>query len=168
MERPALVEMGEQQQVRDEHRHALRLLRCPTKCVVESRKGARSVELKYARDRRERRAQLVGRVGDELPELVLHLLSPVNHDVECLCELSGLGPLRLWLDPTIELTVRDGDRGVGDPLDRRMPSRTTHHPVTASTAKRKSATSATPASDAAVCRVDARHGKRYQRQATVR
>ena len=68
LERAALVEAGEQQQVVDEHAHARRLALDAAhrlRQVVGAVGGAAPEQLGVAADRRERRAQLVRRVGDE-------------------------------------------------------------------------------------------------------
>ena len=67
-ERAALVEAREQQQVVDEHAHARRrFLDAPHRLGEIVGPGARAApeQLGVAADRRERRAQLVRRVGDE-------------------------------------------------------------------------------------------------------
>ena len=67
-QRPTLVEAGEQQQVVDQRRHPHRLLLGAAHRLVELGgvvEAAVAVQLGVAADRRDRRAQLVRRVGDE-------------------------------------------------------------------------------------------------------
>ena len=74
LERPALVEPGEQEQIVDEHAHSLRLAfdaAHRARQVVGPRLGAALEELGVRADGRERRAQLVRRVGDEPAQLPL-------------------------------------------------------------------------------------------------
>ena len=71
LERAALVEAREQQQVVDEHAHAVRVLLDAAHRLGEvfgTVGRAAAEQLGVAADRRERRAQLVRRVGDEPPQ----------------------------------------------------------------------------------------------------
>ena len=95
LERPALVEPGEQQQVLDERAHAHRLLLGAAHGLAELvgvGEAARAVQLGVAPDGGDRRAQLVGRVGDEPAQpllgpraLVEGLLDAPEHLVERRC-----------------------------------------------------------------------------------
>ena len=70
LERPALVELGEAQQVVDEAGHAHRLLLGAAHRFVELAALAQAtdaVQLGVAADGRHRRPQLVGGVGNEAP-----------------------------------------------------------------------------------------------------
>ena len=92
LERPSLVEVGEQQQVLDEHAHPLGLAADPLHRALEvvgAVGGAAGEELGVGADRGERRAQLVRGVGDEAAELRLGglerrhaLLDLLEHRVE--------------------------------------------------------------------------------------
>ena len=76
VERPALVELGQRQQVVDEAGHADGLLLgAPHRLVELGRlvEAADPVQLGVAADRRDGRTQLVGRVGDEPAQPVLRL-----------------------------------------------------------------------------------------------
>ena len=118
LERPALVEPGEEQQVVDEAAHAHRLLLGAAHRLVELVgvvEAAGAVELGVAADRRDRRAQLVRRVGDELAQAVLGrgalvegLLDAAEHLVERDAELAGLGAGGRLGHPVRE--VAGGDR----------------------------------------------------------
>ncbi len=73
-ERPLAVEPGQQQQVVHEHAHAVGLLADVAHRggeVLGPVAGAAVEELGVAADRRERRAQLVGGVGEEAPQALL-------------------------------------------------------------------------------------------------
>ena len=73
-ERAALVEAGQQEQVVDERSHAHRLgLGAPHRLLqlLALFEPAAPVQLGVAADGRDRRAQLVRRVGDELPQSLL-------------------------------------------------------------------------------------------------
>ncbi len=74
LERPSLVEAGEEQHLVDEHAHPGRFVLHPAHGVGQGLlivQAALAPELGVAPDRRERRAQLVRRVGDEPPQPVL-------------------------------------------------------------------------------------------------
>ncbi len=101
LERAALVEVGEQQEVVDEHAHPLGLAADPLHRALEvvgAVGGAAAEELGVGADRGERRAQLVRGVGDEPPELRLGglerrhaLLDLLEHLVEGEAEPADLG-----------------------------------------------------------------------------
>ena len=124
--RPPLVESGQEEEVVDEAPHADGLLLGAAHGLVElvrilQRAGA--VELGVAADRRDRRAQLVGRVGHELAQptlrlgaLVEGLLDAPEHLVQRGPELAGLGAGRGLVDPQGEVAGRDGRGGLGHPL----------------------------------------------------
>ena len=101
LERPGLVQSGQQQQVLDEHLHAGRLL---LDAAQDDRQvhvvllAADPEQLGEALDRGERRAQLVGGVGQELAQpllgglaLVERVLDLAEHRVERQAELTDLG-----------------------------------------------------------------------------
>ena len=104
VQRPSLVETGEQQQVVDQRRHPHRLLLGAAHRLVELGgvvETAVAVELGVAADRRDRRAQLVRRVGDEPAQARLRrralgerVLDPGHHRVERVAELARLGARR--------------------------------------------------------------------------
>ena len=74
LERPALVEPSEQQEVVDEHAHAFRLgfdARHRPGEVVGPGVGPAAEQLRVAADRRDRRPQLVRGVADEPPQALL-------------------------------------------------------------------------------------------------
>ena len=101
LERTLLIESRKQQQVVDEDAHARRLLfdaRHRARPIGLVGERPRAGELGVAADRRERRPQLVARVGDEAPEpvfaggaLVERLLDLPQHAVERVGETSDLG-----------------------------------------------------------------------------
>ena len=100
LERTALVELGERQQVVDEPGHPHGLLLGAAHRLVEplaGRQATDAVQLGVAADRRDRRPQLVRRVGDEAAQAVLgrgllleRLVELVEHVVERPAELTGL------------------------------------------------------------------------------
>ena len=108
-ERPALVEARQEQQVVDQRRHAHRLrLGAPHRLVELGRFGeaAVAVELGVAADGRDRRAQLVRRVGDEATQPRLargalgeRALDGREHGVERVAELTRLGALGFGRHP---------------------------------------------------------------------
>ena len=121
-ERPALVEVGEEQQVVDEHAHPLGLAADPLHRALEvvgPAGGAAGEELGVGADGGERRAELVRGVGDEPAELALggleradRLLDVGEHAVQREAEPADLGAVVL-LDALRE--VAGGDRGGGLP-----------------------------------------------------
>ena len=131
LQRPALVEPGQQQQVLDQAAHADRLLlgaghgRGPGLGVLEP---APAVELGVAPDGGDRRPQLVGGVGHEPPQPVLGrgaggegVLDVGQHRVEGDAQLAGLGAGIGLGHPLREVAGPDG-RGRGrHPLDRPHP-----------------------------------------------
>ena len=105
LERPALVEPGEQQQVLDEHAHALALAADPGHRageVVGPPVGAALEQLGVGANGRERRAQLVRGVGDEAaqPRSVASASKPLDrqHRVQRQPEPADLGSLLRALD----------------------------------------------------------------------
>ena len=128
------VEARQQQQVLDQPGHPGRL------GLDLAQRGAGRVglpagELGVAGDRRQRGAQLVGGVGDELPDLLLAAvpglqgrLDVVEHGVEGRADLPDLGPLvgEVVGDPLAEVDLAGGQRqlrhpvgGAGDLAQRR-------------------------------------------------
>ena len=118
LERPAVVEPGEEQEVVDEKAHPLRLATdAPHRAleVVGALGGAPVVELGVRADSGPRRAELVRGVGDEASELPLRrrlraerLFDPAEHRVQGEPETADLGALLCPLDPSRE--VAGGDR----------------------------------------------------------
>ena len=100
VERPPLIEPREQQQVVDEQSHAPCLvLDAPHReqHVLARHVGIALQQLRVAAHRRQRRAQLVRRVGDEMAETLLHRLALgegaldlTEHLVECQTEAADL------------------------------------------------------------------------------
>ena len=130
-ERTAFVEPREEQEVVDEHAHPLRLARDPghrARQVVGPPVGAAPEELRIRANGRERRAQLVRRVGDETAEPLLgglprgHLrLDLVQHPVQREPEPSDLGALVGALDAAREVAGGDCGRGLLDRPQRPQP-----------------------------------------------
>ena len=131
LERPALVEPGEQQHVVDQLAHAHRLTLDPAHGIGEpGALGDRAgpVELGVAPDRGERGAQLVGRIGDEPAEPLLRRLALfegaldlVEHAVEGESEPAGLGGRRADIDPPGEVALGDGVSRRRHLVDRPQP-----------------------------------------------
>ena len=125
LERPALVEPGEQEQIIDEHAHSLRLAfdaAHRARQIVGPRLGAALEQLGVRADGRERRAQLVRRVGDEPAQLSLGRLERAKrrldlrqHRVQGDPETADFGSWLGALDPLRE--VARGDRR-SRPADR--------------------------------------------------
>ena len=128
LERAALVEAREQEQVLDEHAHARRrLLDALHRLgeVVGTGVGTAAEELGVSPDRGERRAELVRRVGDEPPQarfrcssLRERLLDLAEHGVERETEPPDLGGVVGGLDATRKVTGRDRARGLTHLLER--------------------------------------------------
>ena len=105
LERPALVEPRQQQQVVDEQAHPLRLARDPRhrpRQVLGMLGSAAREELGVGAHRRERRAKLVRCIGDEAPQLSLRRLARAKgrldlaeHRVQRATEPPNLGALVL-------------------------------------------------------------------------
>ena len=124
LEGAALVEAGQQQEVVDEAAHAHGFLLGAAHGLAEAGlvvEGAALVELGVAPDRGDRRAQLVGGVGDELAQPLLGRLRALverpssmlpEHGVERLAELGRLGARRRRLDAVGQVALGDG-RGRG-------------------------------------------------------
>ncbi len=127
-ERATLVEPRQQQEVVDERAHAQRLRLGAAHRLLQRLalfETASSVQLRVAADRRDRRAQLVGRVGDELPQsrlrggsLVECFLDAGQHRVERVAELSRLRALVATRNPMGEIAAGDGRRRRRHLLDR--------------------------------------------------
>ena len=119
LERPALVEPGEQEEVVDEEPHpsglALDAVHRPLE-IVRALAGAAVEELGVGAHGGERRAQLVRRIGDEAAQAVLGrgalvecLLDLAEHRVERAAEPADLGARIVVLDALREVAA--GDRG---------------------------------------------------------
>ena len=130
-ERTALVEMGQQEQVIDEHAHPLGFTADPLHRALEVVGvvgGAAAEELGVGADGGERRAQLVRGVGDEAAELRLgglerrhSLLDLLEHLVERQPEPADLGAILCALDALREVARRDRRRGLPDRIERAQP-----------------------------------------------
>ena len=106
---PHLVQAGQQQQVLHEPLHPGRLLLDPPHdggLVDPGVLCAQAEQLGETLDRRERRPQFVGRIGQELPEPALggvplgeSLLDLVEHGIEGDGQFAHLGTLLAYLDP---------------------------------------------------------------------
>ena len=131
LERPALVEPREQQQVVDEQAHALRLARDPAHRALEVGGpvgGAAREELGVGAHRGERRPQLVRRVRDEAAQLPLGRLARLErrldlaeHRVQRQPEPPDLGALVLALDALRQVAGGDRRRGGADRGQRPQP-----------------------------------------------
>ena len=131
LERSALVEPSEQQEVVDEHAHALRLrfdARHRPGEVVGPRVGAAAEQLRVAPDRRDRRPQLVRGVADEPPQALLRGAALVErrldlgqHRVERGAELADLGVVVGGLHPARQVAGRDRAGGLAHRLERPQP-----------------------------------------------
>ena len=128
LERPALVEPGEQQQVVDEQPHPPRLAldagHRPLE-VVGPLAGAAVEQLGVGAHGGERRAQLVRRIGDEAAQPVLRrgalverLLDLAEHRVERAAEPAHLGARIVVLDALREVAAGDRGSRVLDPPER--------------------------------------------------
>ncbi len=128
LERPSLVEPGEQQQVVDEQPHPPRLAldagHRPLE-IVRPLACAAVEELRVGAHGRERRAQLVRRVRDEPAQpllrggaLVERLLDLAEHRVQRPSEPADLGARIVVLDALREVAARDRRRRVLDPPER--------------------------------------------------
>ena len=109
LERPALVEAGQQQHVVDQETHPPSLLLHPAHARRRRRRlpqAAGPPELGVAPDRRQRRAQLVGGVGHELAQLLLVGRPPAG------------GPQ----DRGGQRSHRPEDEDAGHALDRQHPA----------------------------------------------
>ena len=112
-----LVEPCERQQVLDEHAHARRLVLDPLHRLVDLlrlARGAHPEQLGVAADRRQRRAQLVRRIGEEAAQPVLGLplpgeraLQPVEHRVQREPQPPHLGARVGGLDALGEVAAGD-------------------------------------------------------------
>ena len=133
LERPALVEPGEQEEVVDEQPHppgfALDAVHRPLE-IFRALAGAAVEELSVRPHGGKRRAQLVRRVGDEAAQPVLGcgalvecLLDLAEHGVERSAEPAHLGARIVVLDALREIAA--GDRGcrVLDPAEWRAGQR---------------------------------------------
>ena len=81
---PSLVGAGDQEQVLGEPRQPLRLLGGGAQCLLELRGRARAAqgELELGAQQRERRAQLVARVGEEAPLVLERGVQASEHVVQ--------------------------------------------------------------------------------------
>ena len=136
-DRTALSRPGQEQQILDEHAHPLALLLDPAhrqRGVGRVVRRPAAEQLRVAADRRERRAQLVRRVGEEPTERLLRcaafvhrLLDPTEHHVQRRAEASHLRAGIRLLHPSRE--IAGGDR-LGrhlDLLERTEPAPDRHH-----------------------------------------
>ena len=131
LERSALVEPSEQQEVVDEHAHALRLrfdARHRPGEVVGPRVGAAAEQLRVPPDRRDRRPQLVRGVADEPPQALLRGAALVErrfdlgqHRVERGAELADLSVVVGGLHPARQVPGRDRAGGLAHRLERPQP-----------------------------------------------
>ena len=128
LERTALVEPGEQEQVVDEKAHPTRLALDPGHCALEvlgALARAPVEELGVGAHGRKWRAQLVGGVGDEAPQPVLgrgalveRLLDLAEHRVEGPAEAPDLGARVVVLDALREVAAGDRRGRRLDPAER--------------------------------------------------
>ena len=126
-----LVEAREREQVLDEHAHPRRLVLDPRhrlRDVLGLRGGADPEELGVAADRRQRRAQLVRRVGQEAAQALLaraplgeRLLQAREHRVERQAEAADLRARLGRLDAPPEVAGGDRARGRADRVQRAQP-----------------------------------------------
>ena len=136
VQRPLLVEAGEQQELLDEAPHAGRLTldpgHRPSQRLVVGQ-PASLVELGVAPDGGDRGAQLVGGVGGEaLDPLLAGLLlgerhlEAAEHGVEGRAQAAELGGVVGVLDPRREIAAGDGAGGVDHAVDGTEAR--SHHP----------------------------------------
>ena len=128
LERPALVEPGEQEEVVDQEPHppglALDAVHRPLE-IVRALAGAAVEELGIGPHGGKRRAQLVRRVGDEAAQPVLgrgalveRLLDLAEHRVERPAEAPDLGARVVVLDALREVAAGDRGSRLLDPAER--------------------------------------------------
>ncbi len=128
LERPAVVEARQEQQIVDEQAHALGLAADPLHRALEvvGPIGCAAVEeLRVGTDGGQRRAQLVRGIRHEPPQLALGGLARAErrldlgeHRVEGEAEAPHLGSGLGALDPPGEVARRDRRRGVADRVER--------------------------------------------------
>ncbi len=128
LERTTLVEPGEQQEVVDEHPHADGLFFDPAHRLGEVLGpliGAAAEQLGVAADRRQRRAQLVRRVGRELPQACFgrgalgeRAFDLVEHAVQGEAEPADFGRARGGFDALREVASRDRVGGAAHAFER--------------------------------------------------
>ena len=128
-ERAALVEAGEQEQVVDEQAHPLGLARNPRHRALEilgTCGGAAAEQLGVGAHGRQRRPQLVRRVGDEAAQPPVRRLDVVEHRVQRATDTTDLGlrdrrwSTRCERSPAVIASAVSSIRRSG-----RRPSRTT-------------------------------------------
>ena len=127
-ERPSLIEASEQEEVVDEHAHPGGLgldVRHRLGQVLRVGVGAATEELGVAADRRQRRPELVRRIGDEAPEALLgppalfeRRLDVGQHRVQRDPEPADLGPFVGWFHAAREIAGGDRARGISHPFER--------------------------------------------------
>ena len=130
-ERAALIEAREQEQVVDEHRHPGCFALDPGHRageIVGAVARSAAEELGVGRHGGERRAQLVGRVGDEAPQPRLRrgtlregALDVSEHRVQRRAEPTDLGALVRPLDAAAEVAGGDRARSLLDAGERPEP-----------------------------------------------
>ena len=117
-ERPAPIQLGQQQEVLDQAAHARGLLLDPLQGPVDARlvgEAAPAQQLGVAPDRGQGRAELVGGVGHELAQPLLGgrllgegLLNLGEHLVEGRAQAAHLGGRRLLGHPSGQVARGDG------------------------------------------------------------
>ena len=127
-QRPALVELGQEEEVLDQPAHPGRLLLNPLERLAPARlvgEAAPGQQLRVPPDGRERRAQLVRGVGHELAQAFLGLrllrerpLDLGQHLVQRAPEPADLGPVLSFGHPLGQVARRDGARRVGHLAER--------------------------------------------------
>ena len=136
-DRATLSGPGQEQQILDEHAHPLALLLDPShrqRGVGRVVRRPAAEQLRVAADRRERRAQLVRRVGEEPTERLLRraafvhrLLDPTQHHVQRRAEPPHLRARIGLLHPSREIAGGDGLCRHLDLLERTEPAPHRHH-----------------------------------------
>ena len=136
LERPALVEAGDEQHIVDQRGHPHRLLLDPSPREVGVGlrfRRAPPEHLGISTDRCEWRAQLVRGVGDEPAQPALGCgslleggLDLAQHRVEGQTKPADLGPGRRWLDATAVVAGGDLSRGGAHALQGTEPDLDDH------------------------------------------
>ena len=131
-----LVQGGQRQQVLHQDSHPRRFGLDPCHRSLQRRRvvdGAQPEQLRVAANRRQRRAQLMGRVGQEPPELILALpaggegsLDLPEHLVQRPAQTPHLGALVRRRHPPGEVARRDLRRDAADALQRPQPDADDH------------------------------------------
>ena len=118
--KPALVGPREHEQILGEPHEPLDLLRRRAKRASSSscERGRAQRELELGAERRERRPQLVARVGDEAALARESLLEAAEHLVQRLAEAADLVARRRQREPPVGALARDLGRAAPHRLDR--------------------------------------------------